>query len=228
MTEPIILVLIVFQTILLSIESSSDVFHHGRPQKWGTSWIDYVLLILFLIYTYVSKPCLSGRPPALRNSRLMLTIACRLEIIAKIIVSGFLINADEYTTIDRQKGFMTAFIQKGRDLFSPQRQQTNKAASSALSPPQPSFFRSLTTLQGVEGQPGHGRRQQRYQLARRAFLRHSFNRLDFVAVVSFWISFVLGITGIEARHHIYVFRMMSCLRIIRLLLLTSGTSVSRT
>jgi voltage-dependent calcium channel len=147
--------------------------------------------------------------------------------MAKIIVSGFLINADEYTTIDRQKGFMAAFIQKGRDLLSPQRQPPNRLAASAFSPPQPSFFRSLTTLQGAEGQPGHSRQQQRYQLARRAFLRHSFNRLDFVAVVSFWISFLLGVTGVEAREHVYVFRMMSCLRIIRLLLLTSGTSVSR-
>ena len=53
MTEPVILVLIIFQTILLSIESSSDVFHHKRPERWGTTWIDYVLLILFVIYTYV-------------------------------------------------------------------------------------------------------------------------------------------------------------------------------
>ncbi|KAH0544971.1 hypothetical protein FGG08_000897 [Glutinoglossum americanum] len=198
-TEPVILALIVCQTVLLAIESSRNVFIHKRPKRWGTSWIDYVLLVLFVVYT--------------------------LEIIARIIVSGFLINAYEYTTIDRQKGFTAAFIQKGRDLFSPQRQQSNRFASGALSPPQPSFFRSLTSLQGIEGQPDHSRRQQRYQLARRAFLRHSFNRLDFVAVVSFWVSFVLGVTGIEAEQHIYVFRMMSCLRILRLLLLTSGTSV---
>ncbi|KAH0544388.1 hypothetical protein GP486_008518, partial [Trichoglossum hirsutum] len=145
--------------------------------------------------------------------------------MARIIVSGFLINAYEYSSIDRQQGFVAVFIQKGRDLFSPQRQPSNKLSSGPLSPPQPSFFRSLTTLQGSEGQPDHSRRQQRYQLARRAFLRHSFNRLDFLAVVSFWISFVLSATGIEANRHIYVFRMMSCLRITRLLLLTSGTSV---
>ncbi|KAI9775641.1 MAG: calcium channel protein [Geoglossum umbratile] len=223
-TEPVILVLIVFQTILLSIESSHDVFHQERSKRWGTTWIDYMLLILFVVYTYVSKPALSTSPPE-NVVIVMLTFARRLEIMAKIIVSGFLVNAYEYTTIDRQKGFTAAFVQKGRDLFSPQRQQTTRLAPSALNPPQPSFFRSLTTLQGAEGQPGHSRRQQRYQLARRAFLRHSFNRLDFVAVVSFWISFVLGITGIEAREHVYVFRMMSCLRIIRLLLLTSGTSV---
>ena len=68
--------------------------------------------------------------------------------------------------------------------------------------------------------------QQRMQLARRAFLRHGFNRLDFVAVVSFWISFILGVTGLENRHAVYVFRMLSCLRIIRLLALTKGNLVS--
>lgn len=62
-------------------------------------------------------------------------------------------------------------------------------------------------------------------MARRAFLRHSFNRLDFVAVVSYWISLYLCITGMEAEKHLYVFRMMSCLRILRLLGITSGTSV---
>jgi hypothetical protein len=50
--------------------------------------------------------------------------------------------------------------------------------------------------------------------------------LDFVAVVSFWISFVLGITGMESKHHLHVFRMLSCLRIVRLLALTRGNTVS--
>ncbi|KAL2168472.1 hypothetical protein VTG60DRAFT_7274 [Thermothelomyces hinnuleus] len=67
--------------------------------------------------------------------------------------------------------------------------------------------------------------QQRLHLARRAFLRHGFNRLDFVAVVSFWISFVLGITGLENKHHVYVFRMLSSLRIIRLLALTKDNLI---
>ena len=73
--------------------------------------------------------------------------------------------------------------------------------------------------------PGHGRQQQRNRLARRAFLRHSFNRLDFIAVVSFWISFALTTVNYENRHHVYVFRMMSCFRTLRLLGLTSGTSI---
>ena len=80
-------------------------------------------------------------------------------------------------------------------------------------------------MHGVPGQVSLDE-QQRLHLARRAFLRHGFNRLDFVAVVAFWISFVLGVTGLESQHNLYVFRMLSCLRIIRLLALTKGNIVS--
>ncbi|PHH80248.1 hypothetical protein CDD80_2271 [Ophiocordyceps camponoti-rufipedis] len=67
--------------------------------------------------------------------------------------------------------------------------------------------------------------KQRLQLARRAFLRHSFNRLDFVAVVSYWIAFAIAVSGTEHRRHIYLFKMLSCLRILRLLALTHGTAI---
>jgi hypothetical protein len=58
-----------------------------------------------------------------------------------------------------------------------------------------------------------------------AFLRHSWNRLDSIAVVAFWISFVLALTGLEPRKGLYVFRALSVLRGARLLTVTKGTSV---
>lgn len=60
-----------------------------------------------------------------------------------------------------------------------------------------------------------------------AYLRHSWNRVDFVAVVSFWIMFTLSITGQESKPnaHIYIFRALSVLRLSRLLAITSGTTV---
>jgi len=63
------------------------------------------------------------------------------------------------------------------------------------------------------------------RLARRAYLRHSFNRMDFIAVVSYWIALILELTGVMTKHHIYLFQMLSCLRIFRLLGITEGTSV---
>ncbi len=196
-TEPLILILIVIQTILLAVDSAQSVYTDPRSNKWGTSKTDYALFALFVIYT--------------------------LEIIARTIVSGFILNPKEYSTLDRSLGLKKAIIDQGRSLFTPQRQRSTKKA--AVAPVQPSIIRSFTGLQPSVEVPGHGRQQQRIRLAKRAFLRHSFNRLDFVAVVSFWISFALALSRVESDRHIYVFRMLSALRILRLLGLTSGTSV---
>lgn len=76
------------------------------------------------------------------------------------------------------------------------------------------------------GEAERARNLHKARLARCAYLRHSFNRIDFIAVVSYWVALVLEMTGIMTKHHIYVFRMLSCLRIFRLLGITEGTSVT--
>lgn len=59
------------------------------------------------------------------------------------------------------------------------------------------------------------------------YLRHSWTRIDFVAVMSFWISFGLSMAGVErGAYHIGIFRALSVLRTARLLAITSGTTVS--
>ncbi|KAF8440127.1 Ion transport protein-domain-containing protein [Terfezia claveryi] len=196
-TEPIILLLIVTQTILLTIDAAPSVFDDPRDKEWGTSNIDYAILVLFIIYT--------------------------LEAIARIIVSGFIINPQKANDVDTAKILRAQIIKGARELFSP-RKQLDKAPKAA-EPVGPSLLRSITNLQLADGVPANTQSQQCYRLARRAFLRHSFNRLDFLAVCSYWVSLGLTLTGYETQHHFYVFRMMSCLRILRLLGITSGTSV---
>lgn len=199
-TEPLILILIVLQTILLCVEAAGNVYDDpdGRPAHWGSTPIDWALVVLFIIYT--------------------------LEIIARIIVSGFVLNATEYSTIDRKRGVKAVVAEKYRDVFQPQRHKSVKKPPRETYGPS-TFARAGTWLQR-QPLPETLEEQQRYQLARRAFLRHGFNRLDFVAVVSFWVAFVIGITGLEKEHHLYVFRMLSCLRILRLLAITKGNAVS--
>ncbi|KAF2472109.1 calcium channel-like protein subunit Cch1 [Lindgomyces ingoldianus] len=198
--EPFLLLLIVIQTILLAVDSSRSVFDHPRSSSWGSTWIDYALLVLFFIYT--------------------------AEIIIRVIVSGLIINAVEYSSVNRQLGLRDAVLNKVRQLFGPQRQSSLKHVGSSFDPQQPSVLRTLTTAQMTPAiGPGDSRQQQRIRLAHRAYLRHSFNRTDFVAVVSFWIAFAIGVLGAESRRHVFIFKMLSCLRIIRLLNLTSGTSV---
>ncbi|KAL8826799.1 MAG: hypothetical protein Q9170_007267 [Blastenia crenularia] len=197
-TEPVILVLIVIQTILLAIDSAPNLPSDHKTQRWQSSWLHFALLILFIIYT--------------------------LEIGARCIVSGFIKNPEEYSTVNWNIGARKVILDQTRKLFTPIRRQGIIHAGKAIDP-QDSIIRSFTGIQLEADQPGHSRQQQRIRLARRAFLRHSFNRLDFLAVVSFWISFILEIVQVEQRRHVYVFRMLSCLRILRLLGLTSGTSV---
>ncbi|KAL8697386.1 MAG: hypothetical protein Q9224_002343 [Gallowayella concinna] len=197
-TEPVILVLIVIQTILLAIDSAPNLAEGHHIDGWQTSWLHPALLVLFTIYT--------------------------LEICVRVIVSGFISNPDEYSTVRFDKGYGKTIMEQAQRVLTPYKRQATLNTGKTIDPQQ-SIIRSFTGMQMQADQPGHSRQQQRVRLARRAFLRHSFNRLDFLAVVSFWISFILEIIQIEHQRHIYLFRMLSCLRILRLLGLTSGTSV---
>ena len=197
-TEPAILLFIILQTIFLSIDSAPDVFKDPRSKIWGSSWVDFALLALFCIYT--------------------------VELAARIIVSGFMINPVEYSTTNRKAGIFQAVKDKLYTSFVPKQHSSMKNHTTFLDPQQPSLLRSFTS-QGQNMKCADSKQQQRERLAHRAFLRHSFNRLDFVAVLSFWISFNLAISEVETSKHIFVFRMLSCLRILRLLGLTSGTSI---
>jgi len=198
-TEPLILLLIVVQTVLLAVDASKNVYLPGneRSTKWGSKPIDYALLALFVLFT--------------------------MELIARIIVSGLIINAPEYGN-GKKRSVKAAITEKYRAVFAPQRQSSLRAPQrTETSFSTPDILRSFTAKQGEGVRTVE--QAQRLQLARRAFLRHSFNRLDFLAVFAFWTAFVLSLTGTEDKYHIYIFRMISCLRILRLLALTHGTAV---
>ncbi|KAK2732689.1 calcium channel protein [Myotisia sp. PD_48] len=197
LTEPLILVLIVVQTVLLAIEAS--VRPEPRTGGWGSQTFDYAFLAIFMIYS--------------------------LELMIRIIVSGFIINPEEYSTLDRSKGLRNALVSKGRELFMPRRQASTKKGPNAVTPAQVSILRSFTGMQQQADQAGDTKQQQRIRLARRAFFRHSFTRLDFLAVVSYWVSLILSLLDSGSSRYIFLFRMLSSLRILRLLALTSGTTV---
>ena len=58
------------------------------------------------------------------------------------------------------------------------------------------------------------------------YLRQSWNRIDFIAVLSFWVTFGLSMAGVErGNYHIGIFSALSVLRTARLLAITSGTTV---
>lgn len=194
-TEPAILLLIVAQTVLLAVDSAPNVVNDPRSQRWGTTWVDYALLAIFVIYS--------------------------AEIVVRVVVSGLIINPVEYSTIDRGDGFREALLARLSTLFSLRHEIPDLEKDSVRKAEYADMIRSL------QSSSSHGatRDLQRLRLAHRAFLRHSFNRIHFLTVVSFWISFALGLAGLEYKNHVWIFRMLSCLRILNLLSITSGTSV---
>ena len=113
-------------------------------------------------------------------------------------------------------------MEKIQFLLSPHQEAAVRRGAPTGNPsdPQPSIIRTFTSFQAPQVEKGHGRQAQRNRLARRAF-----NRVDFLAVLSFWVSFFISVTNLTSMRHVYVFQMLSCLRILRLLSLTSGTSV---
>ena len=197
--EPCILLLIVIQTIILAVDSAQNVYTNPRPKHWGHHWTDYALFAIFIVYT--------------------------AELVIKIIVSGFILNPRVYSTIDRSIGVRQALLNKANDLFALQRKPTQRGSRGSERPEAPASLLRSFTAETLDEVPGGSRYASKKRLAHRAYLRHSFNRLDFVAVVSFYISFIISAFGIEKGYHVYVFQMMSCLRIVRLLSITSGTSV---
>ncbi|KAH8697359.1 calcium channel subunit Cch1 [Talaromyces proteolyticus] len=203
LTEPFILIVIVIHAILLTVEASSSVWDNARYHRWSTRPMDFALFIIFIIYT--------------------------IELVVRTIVSGFVWNAAEYSTLDRSLGLRKALAEKGKNLFSLHREPSTKKKSVRLEPEVSLFRRTFTGtfsgLQQLADIADDPRQRSRKRLAHRAFLRHSFNRLDFLAVVSYWISFILQLVDYQYSHHIYIFQMLSCLRLLRLLGITNGTSI---
>ena len=201
LVEPCILILIVIQTVLLAVDAAPNWYQHPRSRAWDSSWIDFTLLGLFIVYT--------------------------IELGIRIVVSGFIINPIEYSTINRQIGLKEAVMTKANSLFALHREPSVRASHpDSKQGPQASLFRAFTSNQGFDAYAKDSRHAARVRLAHRAFLRHSFNRVDFLAVVSYWINFAFSVSGVEKSEHLHAFGFLSCLRILRLLSLTSGTSVS--
>ncbi|KAI0791303.1 Ion transport protein-domain-containing protein [Abortiporus biennis] len=99
------------------------------------------------------------------------------------------------------------------------------------SPSHPSFFakalKSDTNEEDILSLPFRLTIQRSSSVTRRnvPYLRQSWNRIDFIAVMSFWTTFALSMGGVErGTYHIGIFRAMSVLRTARLLAITSGTT----
>ncbi len=186
-----------------------------RPNGYFNQWEDYALFALFILYSYVCS---------FQCSAFMDLTRYRLESVARIVVSGLFIDPDQKWRVAIRNNIRQLISE-----MSPWRQHHQFPVEKSLN-------------QNTQAYPPPGRGSTRleapFQLAiekqrslsrqGRPYLRHSWNRVDFVSIVCFWVTFILAITRVEATdsRHIYIFRALSVLRVSRLLSMTSGTAVS--
>ncbi|KAJ6602707.1 Ion transport protein-domain-containing protein [Mycena vulgaris] len=173
-TEPIILLLIIFNAVVLTIQSARPLTLDDAPARvtgYFHAWEDYALFVLFIIFT--------------------------IEACARICVSGLLFDPEARTSLG-----LASFILP-----------TDTLPADSKSDPLALPFRLSIT-------------QAAAQTRRNApYLRHSWSRIDAIALLAFWASFALATLSLErSGTHIRVFRALSALRTARLLAITSGTS----
>lgn len=276
-TEPLLLLLIVANVVILTIQSAKDIYEYPRPTGAGffREWEDYTLFVIFVAFT--------------------------LEITARILVAGFIFNAEESLQTRSYKARIARFRARieGRPVHAPVMQRSNSSSMPGFSAPNtvPWDYPATTNMsksdltmpvyngklqsadlqdppeeseskhsvypprekeavkQGItlgndadmnstSSSPSRRRKPMNVhqdvpfvhalttQRARnvnvsgqKAFLRHSWNRIDFLAVLAFWTVFFLASTGPESEHTLYIFRALAALRAARLLTITNGTAV---
>ncbi|KAI0086810.1 Ion transport protein-domain-containing protein [Irpex rosettiformis] len=112
---------------------------------------------------------------------------------------------------------------------TPMMEKAERFHSHVRNPSQPTFFSKAlrSDNQDVLSLPFRLSVQRSHSAVQRnlPYLRHSWTRIDFIAIIGFWVCFILAIAGAErGTYHIGIFRALSVLRTTRLLAITSGTT----
>ncbi|EIW66778.1 hypothetical protein TREMEDRAFT_40774 [Tremella mesenterica DSM 1558] len=213
-TEPVILLLIIANVVVLAIQGSTPLTSPRLDPGYFTSWEDYVLFALFIVFT--------------------------LEMFARMVVTGLILDPDtsirEY--LFAPTGLIPSIEKHLNISHTSSKTILNRptpiakphwAARRTSTVDLPSASHKKTTLPATISELPFQRavaRQQALAAYGRPYLRHSWHRIDLVAVVAFWLMFILAVIGQEATstYHVYLFRALSVLRAARLLVVTSGTS----
>jgi len=143
-------------------------------------------------------------------------------MFARVVVTGLLIDPETSLRAVVAKSHLPYLARLTRLKRTPARAvPTWKSQTPSVPPPR----RKTTLIPEAPFQEAIGK-QQDLSTQGRPYLRHSWHRIDMIAVIAYWITFLLAISGQEATasRHIYIFRALSVLRAGRLLVVTSGTT----
>ncbi|BEI83049.1 hypothetical protein CcaverHIS002_0309170 [Cutaneotrichosporon cavernicola] len=198
-TDPIIMVLILANLIILIIQAAPPVFTPRSPGGgYFRAWEDYALFVLFVIFT--------------------------IEMFARIIVTGLIADPETSMPSFMQRVREFVVFKANADVDPAARPSTKEAWHRTRQMSTSGGSRSYTTqFMPFDEAVTH---QRSLVKDNRPYLRHSWHRIDMVAIVAFWITFILAMTGQEVteNRHLYLFRAISILRTARLLVVTSGTA----
>lgn len=141
-----------------------------------------------------------------------------VEAVAKIIAYGLW---DDSEIFDHDNPAWTT--SKSFEVFRRrnQSQASVKSDTSYATVPVPTMFRTVTSLLSANPSLPLKKRQAG---VRRAYLRSSWNRVDFISVICYWIALAMRANHFSSEHKFFVFNMLSSLKLLRLLNITHGTS----
>ncbi|KAG0249803.1 calcium channel protein [Mortierella polycephala] len=218
--ELFLLLLLVVNLAFLIAKMSSP---KGTDTMWG-HWTDYGLLVIFVLYT--------------------------IEIASRVIVSGLILypkDGDKIRKLFGKKQRTDNLHDTNptilRKASNAQKRQSTMAPTATfrqtdqVAPTRTAAATRATTL--VDFAFGHKTAVTQYipssmdpLIAYKPqfvaapgtqipFLRHTFNRIDFIAVLCYWIDFALMMAGV---HNVYIFKTIAAMRTLRLLNITSGSA----
>lgn len=205
--EQISFCLIIFQTILLTVESVPNIFENmtedeqNNPDSvfinWSECTTSWCLLGIFISYSFIAA--------------------------AKIVTYGlwddsqknrFSDKTEEYelraytSATSRSKNLQKRYM-KHMPLVTTLTNLLPEKRQEAFS------LKEANTIKVFEG--------YKY-VSERAYLRSSWNRIQFLAIISYWISLLLEIHRVDINNDFFLFKLLSSLPILHLLNLTPGTS----
>ncbi|KAG0025903.1 calcium channel protein [Podila clonocystis] len=196
----------------------------GQAAVWGARWTDYGLFVIFILYT--------------------------IEIGSRVVVSGLILYPKDGEQIRKYFGkpertdnlhdTNPTILRKSPNA---QKRQSTMAPSATLKQTEATLpmhnmpaGRATTIIDFAVGrQTTFAQHIPTYMdpliaykpqfvapaVAQIPFLRHTFNRIDFIAVICYWIDFSLMVAGVE---NIYFFKTIAAMRTLRLLNITAGSS----
>ncbi|KAF9431383.1 calcium channel protein [Entomortierella beljakovae] len=230
--ELFLLLLILLNLILLMVKTSSV---NGDSTVWGSHWTDYGLLVIFILYTLE----ITGR-----------IVVCGLlfypedgEKLRKYF--GKKPRTDNLHDTNPTILRKTPNLPERQSTMGPTATSINRENTTATpinrENTAPVFFnntpgtRATTIIDFAVGRQTNVTHYIPQYLdpliaytpqfvagkAQIPFLRHTFNRIDLIAVLCFWIDLILMLCGVQ---NIYFFKTLAAMRTLRLLNITPGSS----